>query len=91
MLRASVETKEFAVHLMRNPGERMPVDSMKCSERPLDIRPVQAVFDVDIFGDIIRIIVVDELMPADRQKYEQRGERKQQSDETRRRQERKVI
>ena len=56
---AGIQAEELAVGHVRNPGERMPVAGVKGGERPAEVRPVQAVFDERIFGDVVGVVIVD--------------------------------
>ena len=49
---------------MGEPGDRNGVTGVSSGECPLQIRPVKTPQDVDVFLDILRVVIVDELVPT---------------------------
>lgn len=62
------QTEELAVGHVRDPGQRMPVVGVTGRfERPNDVRPGQAAFDVRVVQDVIGVVVVQKTVPKDRE------------------------
>ena len=61
-----IEAENRDVGSVGNPSQRMPVTGIAVSERPDNIAGSQAVFDVRVVDDVLRIVDVDEGMAVDR-------------------------
>ena len=68
---------------MGQPREGMPVACVKGGERPFDVRPIQPAFDVRIFRDVVRVVVIDKLIPSRRQENQQRHQGEEQGNSAR--------
>lgn len=64
MVPAGIITKQVPVKHMRNPGQRMPIASVSCSESPLDTIESYAGLNVLIIADVDRVIVIDEAVAS---------------------------
>ena len=81
VLRPRVRPKDLAVQHVREPGERMPITGVTAGKCPRNIFQIQAAQDVRIGSDIIRIIVINEIVPTHRQVNGEGKECEQQRDE----------
>ena len=81
VVKAGIQAEEFAINLMGNPRQRVPVSRMKSREGPSDIRPSQSSFHERVFRNVIRVVVTDEWVAPRRQEYRQGDERKQQGNQ----------
>ena len=62
MVPRRVETKQLHVQSVREPRHRMPVQRVKSGECPLHGVPVQTAFDVDVVGDVLVVVQIEEGM-----------------------------
>ena len=67
MMHRRLLAKQLAVQHVRHPGYRMPIARMTGCERPLKIFPLYTALYVRIRRDIIRIIVINKIVPQRRQ------------------------
>ena len=54
---------KLIVELVGKPGDRMGITCVSGRECPLHVRPVQTILNMDVFRDILVVVVVDELVP----------------------------
>ena len=83
VMRPGLEAEKFAVRLVGQPGEGMPVVCVKGGERPFEIRPIQPAFDGRIFSDVVRVVLIDKLIPVGRQENQQRHQGEEQGNSAR--------
>ena len=61
---AWLQPEDLAVQHVRQPGQRVPIVRM-VAERPLHTRPGHGRLYDQVPGDIIRVVQIDEVVPAD--------------------------
>ena len=66
MVRAGIQAEHGAIHLVRNPRERVPVCLLIRGESPDEIGAAQPGGDVGIAHDVLHVIEIDERMVRDR-------------------------
>ena len=66
MVPGRILMKQLPVERVRQPGQRMPVPLLGCSESPGDRLPGEAVVDVKILRDVTVVVVIDERVAVDR-------------------------
>src|SRR5437899_2621187 len=62
MVHRGLLAEELAIQHVRKPGNGVPITGMAGRERPLNIFPIQTALNVRIGRDIIRIVVIDEVV-----------------------------
>ena len=72
----------MAIQHVRNPGKRMPITGMEVGERPSNPFPGQTVQNMYILEDIVRVVVIGEIKPDDRQIHGPYRHREQKTDST---------
>ena len=77
MMRPGVQPKQLAVQFVGEPRERMPVAGVPADKRPLQPGPRQSLPHDGIFGDITRVVKVDEIMKPRREVNHHRDQRQQ--------------
>src|SRR5689334_20626918 len=67
VMRRWIESEQLAIEHMRNPGDWMPVSRfpMQTAEGPLDPLARQARLNMGVAGDVVRVVVINELVRAD--------------------------
>ena len=73
MRAGGARAEEGVVELVREPRDRVPVARVTGGERPADAGSGQTVEDAGIFGDVVRIVIRDEVVMTDG-KEEEGGE-----------------
>src|SRR5437870_4173893 len=68
MVTSGMITEQGPVQYVGKPRERVPIAGMPGGERPNDLRPTQASLDVRVRGNVIGIIIIDELEGTDARK-----------------------
>ena len=63
MMSPWLETVKLTIQHVRNGGQRMPVVSVHMRESPLNPVQGETVHDPWIFGNVLIVVVVDELVP----------------------------
>ena len=81
MMRAGINAKQRAVHLVRNPRQRMPVCLFTGGERPHKIRGTQSRGDMGVTDDVLIVIEIDERVMSDRPVKRRSAERKHETDQ----------
>ena len=64
MMEARVQAEELAIEHVREPGQRVPVGRVAGREGPPHPLETEPRSDVEIFDDVLRIVVEDELVAA---------------------------
>ena len=75
----SIRCEQLAVERVGEPGERMPIRRVRGRERPDHDFPIQAALHHRLGGDVVGVVVSDEIIVNARQK---RPDRKHQQRET---------
>jgi hypothetical protein len=62
MMQGGFLAEELAIERVREPSDGMPVAGVTGCEGPANILPIEAGLDVWVGRDVIRIVVVDEIV-----------------------------
>ena len=84
MMHRGLLAEELAIQHMRKPGDGMPITRVTGCECPLNILPIQTALNVRIGGDVIRIVVIDEIV-LQRRRVDRESHKGKQKAEQRRR------
>ena len=79
MMAGGIQAKDFAIHHVRKPRQRMPVAGVPGGERPFDARAGEPLLDHRIPGHVVRIVQVHETIPQRRQIGHQGDQQQQQA------------
>src|SRR4051794_11427804 len=76
MMATWITAEQLPVRGVREPGEGMPISGGGRNERPVDGVHLEAVLHVDILRDVVRIVVIQEIILQRPAEYQQ-GSQKQ--------------
>src|SRR4051812_18399932 len=68
MMTGWIFTEQGPIENMGEPCERVPITGMPGGKCPADLRPGQTSFNMRVRGDVIRIVIINELEGADPRK-----------------------
>ena len=71
MMRTGMIAEQLAIEHVRKPCHWMPVAGVICLKGPGNAFPIQTLLHVRVAGHVVRIVIVDEAVPACRPKYRQ--------------------
>jgi hypothetical protein len=80
MMPSRLQSEELHIDHMGDPGQGMPVAGMARGERPQDPLHGKAVLNVPVFGDVIRIIEINEIALRDLPEGHEGGDDEEQGD-----------
>src|SRR5712672_293818 len=78
MMAGRFQAKDLDIHHVREPGQWMPIAGGGGLKRPFNACPGQALLDVSVGGDVVRVIVTYEIVVEGREECptDQSGEQK---------------
>jgi hypothetical protein len=75
-----LQAEKPAIEEVREVGDGVPICAVE-SESPLEAIPGEAVFDVDVVGDVFGVVVIDKAVFDNGEKHEERRQEQEQSRE----------